>query len=218
MVFVREDIPVKFLSSENKPIEAFFFELNFHKKKWLVCCSYNPNKNNISSHLEALRRSLDIYSALYENTILVGDFNADVNDPIMSFFCESYNFKSLIKDPTCFKNPENPSCIDLILTNSPYSFQNSCVIETGLSDFHKMAVSIMKTTFQKLKPKIVNYRDYSGFSNDDFKKNLLHNLSLEIINTNSNGLEKFLQICIKTLDKMAPIKKKYVRSDNMPFF
>ena len=215
----KEDIPVKFLSSENKPIEAFFFELNFHKKKWLVCYSYNPNKNNISSsHLEALRRTLDIYSALYENTILVGDFNVDVNDPIMGFFCESYNFKSLIKDPTCFKNPENPSCIDLILTNSPYSFQNSCVIETGLSDFHKMTVSVMKTTFQKLKPKIVNYRDYSGFSNDDFRKNLLHNLSLEIINTNSNGLEKFLQICIKTLDKMVPIKKKYVRGNNMPFF
>ena len=218
MVFVREDIPVKFLSSENKPIEAFFFELNFHRKKWLVCCSYNPSKNNISSHLEALRRSLDIYSALYENTIPVGDFNVDVNDPIMGFFCESYNFKSLIKDPTCFKNPENPSCIDLILTNSPYSFQNYCVIETGLSDFHKMTVSVMKTTFQKLKPKIVNYRDYSGFSNDDFRKNLLHNLSLEIINTNSNGLEKFLQICIKTLDKMAPIKKKYVRGNNMRFF
>ena len=49
-------------------------------------------------------------------------------------------------------------------------------------------------------------------------KNLLHNLSLEIINTNSIGLEKFLQICIKTLDKMAPIKKKYVRGNNMPFF
>ena len=195
MVFVREDIPVKFLSSENKPIEAFFFELNFHKKKWLVCCSYNPNKNNISRHLEAVRRSLDIYSALYENTILVGDFNVDVNDPVMGFFCESYNFKNLIKDPTCFKNPENPSCIDLILTNSPYSFQNSCVIETGLSDFHKMTVSVMKTTFQKLKPKIVNYSDYSGFSNDGFRKNLLHNLSLEIINTNNNGLEKFLQIC-----------------------
>ena len=76
----------------------------------------------------------------------------------------------------------------------------------------------MKTTFQKLKPKIVNYRNYSGFSNDDFRKNLLHNLSLEIINTNSNGLEKFLQICIKTVDKMAPIKKKYVRDNNMPFF
>ena len=33
MVFVREDIPVKLLSTKDKPIEAFFFELSFHKKK-----------------------------------------------------------------------------------------------------------------------------------------------------------------------------------------
>ena len=39
-----------------------------------------------------------------------------------------------------FKYPENPSYIDLILTNSLYSFQNSCVIETALSDFHKIIV------------------------------------------------------------------------------
>ena len=54
LVFVREDIPVKFLSSEEKPIEAFFFELNFRKKKWLVCCSYNSNKSNISRQLDTL--------------------------------------------------------------------------------------------------------------------------------------------------------------------
>ena len=74
LVFVKEGMPVKFLSSEEKPIEAFFFELNFHKKKWLVCCSYNPDKSNISRHLDTLRKSLDLYSAHYENTILIGDF------------------------------------------------------------------------------------------------------------------------------------------------
>ena len=55
LVFVREDIPVKFQSSDEKPIKAFFFELNFHKKKWLVC--YNPNKSNISIHLDTLTLS-----------------------------------------------------------------------------------------------------------------------------------------------------------------
>ena len=217
IVFVREDIPVKYLSSENKPIEAFFFELNFRKRKWLVCCSYNPNRNNIFNHLEALRKSLDLYSAHYENIVLLGDFDVNINDPYMESFCESFRFKSLLKDPTCFKNPENPSCIDLILTNSPYSFQHSCVIETGLSDFHKMIVSVLKTTFQKLKPKIVHYRDYTKFSNYDFKKKLLTNISLENINTNSNGLERFLQISINTLDQMAPTKMKYRRGNNMPF-
>ena len=128
----------------------------------------------------------------------------------MESFCESYRFKSLIKDPTCFKNPESPSCIDLILTNNPYSFQNSWVIETGLSDFHKMIVSVMKTTFQKLKPRIVQYRDYTQFSNDNFRKKLLEKLCLENINTNSNGLAKFLQICVNTLDQMAPRKKIHI--------
>ena len=51
--------------------------------------------------------------------------------------------------PRCFKNPEKPSCIDLILTNCPRSFQNSCTIETGLSDFHKLVVTVMKTTYKK---------------------------------------------------------------------
>ena len=40
--------------------------------------------------------------------------------------------------------PLNPTCIDLMLTNRPKSFQDTLVIETGLSDFHKMTVSVLK--------------------------------------------------------------------------
>ena len=83
LVFVREDIAVKFLSSEEKPIETFFFEPNFYIKKWLVCCSYNANKSNISKHLDTLRKNSDLYSAHYENTILIGDFNVSIDDPHM---------------------------------------------------------------------------------------------------------------------------------------
>ena len=119
-----------------------------------MCCSYNPDKSNISRHLDTLRKSLDLYSAHYENIILLGALNVSIDYPYMESFCESHRFKSLIKDPTCFKNPKNTSCTDRILTNSPYSFQNSCVIETGQSDFHEMIVSVTKTTFQKLKPRI----------------------------------------------------------------
>ena len=65
----------------------------------------------------------------------------DVN---LNDFCSSYNFKNMIKEPTCYKNPLNPSCIDLIITNRPNSFQDTNVIETGLSDFHKLTISVMK--------------------------------------------------------------------------
>ena len=49
MVFVREDIPSQVLSL-NKSIESLFTELNFCKRKWLLCCTYNLNRY-ISNHL-----------------------------------------------------------------------------------------------------------------------------------------------------------------------
>ena len=122
-----------------------------------MCCSYNPNKSNISSYFDTLRKALDLYSTRYENTTLLGDSNVSIVDLHMKSFYELHGFKGLIKDPICFKNPENPFRIDLKLTSSPYSFQNSDVIETGLSDFQKIEVSVMKSTFQKLKPRIVQY-------------------------------------------------------------
>ena len=72
------------------------------------------------------------------------------NDSAVSVFSDTYDLKSLIKESTCYKNPNKPSCIDLVLTNKPRSFQHSCVIETGLSDFQKMTVTVMKTFFEKL--------------------------------------------------------------------
>ena len=69
--------------------------------------------------LKGLRRSLDLYSAEYEDFIIVGDFNIKVTQTCIKVFCDSYEFKNLIKDATCYKNLENPSCIDLILTNNP---------------------------------------------------------------------------------------------------
>ena len=64
--------------------------------------------------------------------------------------------KSLIKEETYYKNPNEPSCIDLILTNKPkFPHQHSCVIEAGLSDFHKMTVTFMMTFFEKLQPRVV---------------------------------------------------------------
>ena len=71
----------------------------------------------------------------------MGDFNTEPTDTALSNFCEIYNLKNLIKDKACFKNPNKPSSINLIITNRPKSFQSSLVVETGLSDFHKMYYS-----------------------------------------------------------------------------
>ena len=88
----------------------------------------------------------------------------------MKKFCENYDLRSLVKESTCFKNLENPSCIDLILTSKPRSFIKAGVIETGLSDHHKLVTIVMKMHFPKSKPSIITYRSYKKFDNKKFIK------------------------------------------------
>ena len=76
--------------------------------------------------------------------MLISDLNAKQAEGTISDFCKIYNLKHLIKDKTCFKNPIKPTCIDLIVTNRSKCFQDSMVIDTGLSDFHKMSATFMK--------------------------------------------------------------------------
>ena len=100
------------------------------------------------------------------------DFNVEADDSAISVFSDTYDLKSLITEPTCYKNPNKPSWIDLILTNRPINFQHSCVIETGLPDVQKMAVTAMKTFFEKLQLRVVYYKDYKHFENDKFRTDL----------------------------------------------
>ena len=59
-----------------------------------------------------------------------------------------------------------------IITNRPKSFQDSMVIETGLSDFHKMCITVMKMYYSKQKPTIIHYRKFKDFNYDFFIKDL----------------------------------------------
>ena len=49
----------------------------------------------------------------------MGDFNFDMGDKAVEDFCSVNNIESLINKPTCYKNHENPTCINLVLTNRP---------------------------------------------------------------------------------------------------
>ena len=98
-----------------------------------------------------------------EKNILAGDFNAEVSEVNLSNFLDIYGLKSLVHEKTCYKSIENPSCIDLILTNCSKSFQKTNVISSGISDFHKRIVTVMQTTFPKTKPRQIFFRNYKYF-------------------------------------------------------
>ena len=127
------------------------------------------------------------------------------------------NVTSLINKATCYKHPNIQPCIELLLTNFLKNFQNSSVIEIGLSDFHKMVVTLMKTSFWKLESKIIDYRNYRHFSNDRFRENVRSELSKVVLENSDKGFNKFLGVCKEALNMYAPLKKKYIRGNNSPF-
>ena len=156
LLYVKEDITSKLLNTDLS-IEGFFVGMRLRKQKWFFCSPYNSKKNVIANYLNCTSRNLDSQLGQYENFIFMGDFDVEPNDATMKNFCHVYGCKNIFKDKTCFKNPINPNCIELIITNRPKSFQESEVIETGLSDFHKMSLTVMKVFYNKQKPKIIQY-------------------------------------------------------------
>ena len=134
--YVRSDIPCKEIKYHlPSNILGIFIELSLRKKKWILFGGYNPKKAHILN--------LDKFIGTYDNLLLIGDFNSETEEENMKDICDIYNLKNLISNPTCFKSVENPTSIDVFLTNRHNCFQNSCVIETGICDHHKMIITVL---------------------------------------------------------------------------
>ena len=154
LLYIRDDIPSKYItitSSQHVEIECLFVEINLYKRKWLIVGTYNPCKQNISVHLSVLIIYINRLTCKYDHLLIIGDFNSEPSDKELQEFCNLYNLKNLVNEPTCYKNHKNPSCIDLIFTNRPRCFQNTTVVETGISrfpqnDHHRYENLLQKTT------------------------------------------------------------------------
>ena len=111
LLYVRDDIPSRLLTDYKikDNLELFFVEVNIRKKKWLLGCSYNPHKSNISNHLHHLNKGLDVYLKSYDNILIMGDLNSEVSENCLNGFCNVSSLNALRSGPTCFKNPNNPS-------------------------------------------------------------------------------------------------------------
>ena len=78
------------------------------------------------------------------------DFKAQPTYTALSGFCELYNLKNIVQDKTCFRNPNKPNCIDLIITNQI------------------QFVTLMRMSCSKQKPTIIHYRKYNDFDDNFF--------------------------------------------------
>ena len=153
-------------------IECITFEINLGNRKWLICAAYNPNKSESLLFFKYLTDLIDSYQTRYDNILVIGDLNMEEKELIMKDFLLYFDMDTLIKQPTCYKSPTNPSCIDLFITNKKHYFQNTTIVETSISDFHKLIVTVMKAKFTKLNPKVICYRNYKNFNSENFSRDL----------------------------------------------
>ena len=215
MVFIREDIPSRKLDMFNFSIgiEGLFIEINLRKSKWLLLATYKPPSLSKHDFFNHVGKALDFYGAKYENFIVMGDLNTTDSEEVLSEFLEEREFSNLVHFPTCFKSDTNPSAIDLIITNKPKSFQNTIGISTGLSDFHEMVLTSMKTTFPKAAPKVMYYRDMKKLDGPSFKADLKNSLN----NIDPLKFQSFEDIFKNVLDRHASEKKKVLRANSKPY-
>ena len=71
-----------------------------------------------------------------------------------------------------------------------------------------MIFTVMKTSYQKIEPKVINYQDYKSFSNEGFRELLLENLKGNLSGNSDQSFSNFINICNTVLDKQLPKKKK----------
>ena len=90
------------------------------------------------------KNNLDKLNQIYNKYMLVGDFNVENSETCTLIFLFEINSRNIVNNYTCHKSVENPSCIDIVIKNSPLSFQNTVAAKIGFFDFHKMVITVLK--------------------------------------------------------------------------
>ena len=118
---------------------------------------YRPQSENIYGFFDKLANSIDRAINTYDNVVTMGDININMQDHQsqginkLFAFCDNFGLQNLIKSSTL---------IDVILTNRVRSFRHRKIIETGISDFHKIVMTSFRSTYQRVRPTKIRCRSY----------------------------------------------------------
>ena len=130
--------------------ESICSEIIISRKKWFCMGIYKPpNFDNLDTFFKEVSDSLSKASLTYENFIIMGNFNIDINTAGVDVerldeFCNLLDLTNLMKTETCCTK-NRKSTIDLFFTNRPLSFQKNKTTETGISDYHKLVSTFFKS-------------------------------------------------------------------------
>ena len=119
-----------------------------------------------------MNKGLDVYLKHYDNLLILEDPNSELKGSCLNDFSDVNDLKRIKKEPKCFKDQNNPSCIDLFLINRSRYFPSTSTIETGVSDLHSLVVTVLKSFYKKQNLKVIHCRNYKILNEQLFRTEL----------------------------------------------
>ena len=106
ILYINEGISGKLINSYDfkEGSETIVFEFSISNKKWLLLWTYDPPSQNELSFINEIKLALNFFSSLYENFLLLGDFNLSTENPSFKNPLNIFDLESLIKISTCYKS------------------------------------------------------------------------------------------------------------------
>jgi hypothetical protein len=158
----------------------------------------------------------------YEDVIIMGDYNANMlkentESREVKEFSNNFDLSNIIKKPNFFKEIDG-SLIDLILTNRPRSFLGQNIIDTGISDFHRLIYGVLPGTLAKFKKKVIKYRSFRKFNEEAYLNDIALSSLFDCadIPDPNVGFTNYIQTLQTLCDTHAPIKTKYINRPQLP--
>ena len=226
MALIRNDITHKrrneleFQHNDQGRIETMVFEVLVKHETWILSCIYKQPKVKNQCLSDCLENHYTKCLREASNQVILGDLNIDMSVPkhCLLDFCDIHGVKNIVNKPTCFKG-NNPSTVDVVLSNVHKKLQGIMCIETGLSDFHNMVVFATKAHIPVMKPRKFVYRSYKNFQSDEFCKDLsLVPFHVSEVFDDAEDSYWFCENLLKeVINKHAPMKSRTIRYKPAPY-
>ena len=197
-------------------------ELKLKTENWILISCYRPPNLHDSVFTENITSILDKSPVKTDNILVLGDLNYNLLDQyrhgkILSDINDIFDMSCLLSKPTCFRGDQG-TLLDVFLTNRPKKFYKSTSVETGISDFHHIIITVMKGSNQKPSQKYHTSRSYKKFDETKFLYDLNNDLATVILTLSDyeNNCSTLGNIIKNVIDRHAPIKTRKIRNHSSP--
>ena len=77
-----------------------------------------------------------------------------------------------------------------------------------------MIVTVLKTSYRNIEPRVINYRDCKSFSNEGFRESLLQNLKGKLSEDSDQSFSNVINTYNNVLEKQIPRKESMLEVIN----